>query len=311
MQLAKTQTIVLSNQKGGCGKTTASVSIAAALARAGYSVTLIDTDPQCNATDSFGLVRDDLTKQGRFTVADAYMAKKPISEIQIPLQDRFGGNLAVVASHRGLSAIQPRLDAEVQNRIASEQSSDLDADDLRNEHRARLKNALASLQGKRDFVVIDTPPDLGFILTTALIAADWYIIPVFPSGYDLKGLETLTRTVEKVQKRYNAKLRLLGVLLGNYDGRAKLDRDIQKMLVDMFGEERVFQTNVNRSVKHREATVYGLTIFEHAEGEQSSQQYEQVAREIISRIGGEPVIIPMPKTEGEPQAALSVEVANG
>jgi chromosome partitioning protein len=306
MRLSKTQTIVFANQKGGCGKTTAATSIAAGLALAGYSVTLIDVDQQCNATDTFGLDRDGLAKEGRFTVADVYLAKKGAIDVQVELPGRFNGNLAIVPGHRGLSAVQPRLEAEVQARIVGEGSSDLDADDLRNEHRVRLKNSIASLQGKRDFVLIDTPPELGFAMTTALIAADWYLIPVFPSGYDLKGLETLTKTVEKVQKRYNPRLNLLGVLIGNFDQRAKLDRDIQTMLGKMFSEELLFTTTIGRSVKHREATVYGLTIFEHAPTESASQQYEAVTREVIER-----VIEKTGHSSVEMKPAAAVEVANG
>lgn len=306
MRLSKTQTIVFANQKGGCGKTTPATSIAAGLALAGYSVTLIDVDQQCNATDTFGLDRDGLAKEGRFTVADVYLAKKGAIDVQVELPGRFNGNLAIVPGHRGLSAVQPRLEAEVQARIVGEGSSDLDADDLRNEHRVRLKNSIASLQGKRDFVLIDTPPELGFAMTTALIAADWYLIPVFPSGYDLKGLETLTKTVEKVQKRYNPRLNLLGVLIGNFDQRAKLDRDIQTMLGKMFSEELLFTTTIGRSVKHREATVYGLTIFEHAPTESASQQYEAVTREVIER-----VIEKTGHSSVEMKPAAAVEVANG
>lgn len=285
MRLPRTQVIALANQKGGCGKTTGSVSIATALALQGYSVTLIDTDAQCNATDTFGLDRDDLAKQGHFTVADAFVQKKPISEIQFVIPGRFDEKLCLVSGHRGLNGMQQRVDADIAARIASEQASDLDADDLRNEYRQRLRNSITSVHGKQDFVIIDTPPELGYLLTTSLIAADWFIIPVFPSGYDLKGLESLTKTIEKVTKRYNPRLRLLGVLLGNYDPRAKLDRDIQKMLAGMFTEDLLFQTVIGRSVKHREATVYGKTIFEHASNEPASQQFNAIAKEIVDRIG--------------------------
>ena len=309
MKLPKTQTVVFANQKGGCGKTTGSVSVAAALARLGYTTTIVDIDPQCNATDSFGVNRDELAKQRKFSVADAYMSKVALSNIQITLPGRFNDNLTVVPGYRGLSSVQPRLEAEMHGQLANEQSSDLDADDLRNEQRARLRSAITSLQGKQDFVVIDTPPDLGFLLTTALIAADWYIIPVFPSGYDLRGLETLARTVEKVRERYNPTLRLLGVLIGNFDPRAKLDRDIQQMLGEKFGGERIFSI-VNRSVKHREAPIYGLTIFEHQGGEQGSEQYEQVAREVIERIEKALNITSTMPAKAEEEEIVE-EVANG
>jgi chromosome partitioning protein len=285
MRLERTQIITLANQKGGCGKTTASVSLAAGFAHEGYSVSLVDADPQCNATDTFGINRDQLSEKGQFTLADAYLTKKAARSIEFSFsEDRFGGRLTVVPGHRALGTVPHRLDAQLQATIANDDYSDLDADDIKNEHRMRLKQSLESLRGHRDLVVIDTPPDLGFLMTTALIASDWYIIPVFPSGYDLKGLETLWRTVEKVKERYNPELRLLGVLLGNFDSRPKLDSDIQKMLSQKFGGDLVFSTVIHRSVKHREASIYGRTIFEHADGQQASEQYLELAREVMTRL---------------------------
>jgi chromosome partitioning protein len=285
MRLPRTQIVTLANQKGGCGKTTASVSLAAAFALEGYSVSLVDADPQCNATDTFGLDRDKLVEEGRFSLADAYLAKKAAREIEYSFgESRFEGRLTIVPGHRALGTVSHRLDAQLQATIANDNYSDLDADDIKNEHRMRLKQSVDSLRGQRDLVVIDTPPDLGFLMTTALIASDWYIIPVFPSGYDLKGLETLWRTVEKVKQRYNPNLQLLGVLLGNFDSRPKLDADIQRMLSQKFGGQLVFSTVIHRSVKHREASIYEQTIFEHAAGQQAAEQYLALAREVLARL---------------------------
>ncbi len=285
MRLPRTQIVTLANQKGGCGKTTASVSLAAAFALDGYSVSLVDADPQCNATDTFGVDRDRLVEEGRFTLADAYLAKKAAREIEYGFgEDRFEGRLRIIPGHRALGTVPHRLDAQLQATVANDNYSDLDADDIKNEHRMRLKQSIDSLRGQRDLVIIDTPPDLGFLMTTALIASDWYIIPVFPSGYDLKGLETLWRTVEKVKERYNPKLQLLGVLIGNFDSRPKLDADIQRMLSQKFGGQVVFSTVINRSVKHREACIYGQTIFEHAAGQQAAEQYLALAREVLARL---------------------------
>ena len=257
MRLPRTQIVTLANQKGGCGKTTASVSLAAAFALEGYSVALVDADPQCNATDSFGVDKDALAEEGRYTLADAYLTKKAAREIEYQFPDeRFEGRLTLIPGHRGLNTVSHRLDAQLQATVSNENYSDLDADDIKNEHRMRLRQSLESLRGHRDIVVIDTPPELGFLMTTALIASDWYIVPVFPSGYDLKGLETLWKTVEKVRSRFNPNLKLLGVLLGNFDSRPKLDSDIQKMLAQKFGKD-LFSTVIHRSVKHREASVYG------------------------------------------------------
>jgi chromosome partitioning protein len=284
MAFRETRILALVNQKGGCGKTTTTVSLAAGFVAEGYTVCVVDSDPQCNTTESFGLNRDDLTRAGRYTIADIFLAKKSAADIVVDFGDRFQGRLHLVAGHRGLGSVSHRLDSQLQTSLANEDASDLDADDIKTEHRHRLKTSLDSLRGRCDVVLIDTLPDLGFLLTAALIAADVYVIPVFPSGYDLKGLETLLRTIEKVQKRYNPRLRLLGVLLGNFDVTAKLDGDIQKMLVRKFGVERLFETAISRSVKHREATVYGQTIFEHAPGQQASQQFVALTGEVIRRL---------------------------
>jgi chromosome partitioning protein len=287
MKLPQTATIVMANQKGGCGKTTSAVSLTAGFAQDGYTACVVDTDPQCNATDSFGVDRDELAKAGRYTVADIYLAKKPASEIAVGFGSRFGGRITLVPGHRGLVSVSHRLDSQLQASLSTDDASDLDADDLKNEHRQRLKNSLDTLRGLYDVVFVDTPPDLGFLMTTALIAADYFIIPVFPSGYDLKGLETLMRTVEKVQRRFNPRLRLLGVLLGNYDAVAKLDSDIHKMLSRKFGANLIFETTINRSVKHREATVYGQTIFEHAQGQQAANQFLTLTGEVVKRLAAD------------------------
>ncbi len=284
MKLGRTHIIALANQKGGCGKTTTTISLAAALAHSGYSVTLVDTDPQCNATDSFGIDRDKLALDGQYTVGDAYMSKRPARDIEYDFGDRFKGLLKVIPGNRGISTIERRLESQMQTVLANGDHSDLEADDMKNEHRRRLAVSLDSLRGKTDVVLIDTPPELGFLMTTALIASDWFIIPVFPSGFDLRGLESLLRNVQKVQERYNPGLYMLGVLLGNSDSRAKLDADIRTMLIKDFGPARVFDTPIGRSVRHREATVNGRTIFEHADNQQAAEQFLALSREVVSRL---------------------------
>lgn len=283
MRFQKTQVITFANQKGGCGKTSSSVSVAAAFATMGYSACLVDTDPQCNATQTFGVRPEELVTKGNFTLADVYLAKKPAVDVRIDFGDRFAGRLHLVPGNRGLTSVQSRLEAELQVAVSKEDASALDADDIRNEHRLRLRKSLDSLRGIHDVVLIDTPPTLDFLLTTALLAADWFVIPVFPSGYDLNGLETLVRTIEKVKKRYNPSLRLAGVLLGNYDKSASLDRQIHELLVKKFGEALVFQTTIGRSVRHREAAMYQRTIFEHQEAQAQAQQYVDLVREMINR----------------------------
>ena len=284
MRFQQTQVICLANQKGGCGKTSTTVSLAAAFAELGFKACVIDTDPQCNATETFGVFQEDLRRAGRHTLADVYINQRRAIDCLHDFGDRFNGNLTIVPGNRGLNTVSSRLDADIQTQIAHESKSILDIDDLRRDHRLRLRESIDTLRGVYDVVLIDTPPDLGFLMTTSLIASDWFIIPVFPSGYDLKGLETLTQTVEKVRSQgYNPKLRLAGVVLGNFDRNAKLDSDIHQMLIERFGTNLVFQTTIARSVKHREATVYCQTIFEHVRGTPPANQYLDLVKEMISR----------------------------
>src|SRR4051794_32760308 len=135
MRLERTQVVTFANQKGGCGKTTSSVSLAAAFALEGYSVALVDADPQCNATDSFGVNKDSIADEGRYTLADAYLTKRAAREIEYVFpDDRFDGKLRLIPGHRGLNTVSHRLEAQLQATIANDNHSDLDADDLKSEH---------------------------------------------------------------------------------------------------------------------------------------------------------------------------------
>ena len=283
MRFPKTQIIALVNQKGGCGKTSSAVAISAGFAELGYTACLADTDPQCNATESFGIRSDGIVEEGKFTLADAYLKKKAAADIEYGFGDRFRGRLTLLPGNRGLGSVPLKLENELQIAIADGQQTTLDADEVRTEQRQRLKRSLDTLRGKRDVVIIDTPPSLDFLMVSTLIAADWFIIPVFPSGYDLRGLELLMRTVAKVRERYNPTLRLAGVLLGNYDKTATLDKDIHEMLKKRFGSEVVFQTTIGRSVRMRDATVRGQTIFELPEAQAQADQFMILINEMLNR----------------------------
>lgn len=164
-----------------------------------YASCLVDTDPQCNATESFGIRAESLVEEGKFTLADAYLKKRSATDIELDFGERFAGRLTLLAGNRGLSSVPLKLESELQIAIADGVRTTLDADEMRSEQRLRLRRSLDTLRGKRDVVIVDTPPSLDFLMISALVAADWFIIPVFPSGYDLKGLELLMRTVAKVR----------------------------------------------------------------------------------------------------------------
>ncbi len=279
MRFRETQVIVFANQKGGCGKTSSTISTAAAFASLGYSACVVDTDPQCNSTDNLGVDPDETLRGGKFTLADAYLNRVPAHRIAVTAD----GRIAVVPGHRALSSVSARLEKEVLELLADENSSDLDGEDLRRDHRMRLRKSIDTLRGHFDVVLIDTPPNLDFLMTSALIAADWYVVPVFPSGYDLKGLEVLTRTIDKVRKAYNPRLNLAGVLLGNFDRTATLDRQIHELLRSRFTPALVFATTIARSVRYREATMGRITIFEHPEGKEQAGQFQALVKEMINR----------------------------
>ena len=298
MKFPKTQVIALANQKGGCGKTTSSISRAAAFNMLGYSVAIVDTDPQCNATTSFGVNPDELYTAGKMSLLDAFVNKRAASDIQVGFGERFNDRLFVVPGNRNLSSVGPRLDLEVQVQISQVGAAEVDAEDIRKEQRFRLRKSIDSLRGIHDVVIIDTPPNLDFLMTAALVAADWFIIPVFPSGFDLQGLETLTGTINKIRERYNPGLQLAGVLLGNFDKSAKLDSQLHALLVKKFGDAAVFQNTIGRSVRMRELTVLNRTVFEHEPAAAQGEQFLSLVREMINRASkGENTVKPLAKLE--------------
>src|SRR5262245_40571512 len=158
MRFPKTQVIALVNQKGGCGKTSSAVAISAGFAELGYTACLADTDPQCNATDSFGVRADSIVEEGNFTLSEAYLKKRPATDIEFGFGDRFQGRLTLLPGNRGLGSVPVKLENELQIAISDGERTTLDADEMRTEQRQRLKRSLDTLRGKRDVVIIDTPP---------------------------------------------------------------------------------------------------------------------------------------------------------
>ncbi len=319
MRLPSAQTIVLANQKGGCGKSTTAVNLAAGLAKAGYQVCLVDLDPQCNSTTSFGIDPEELHSHGRPTILDAYVKSAPASAIEVDFGERFAGNLTLIPGHRSLDQAEASLEAKLKSRSVEEGLSPLEEDDVRNESRMRLRKSLATLTDKRDFILIDTPPRLGFELTTALLAADWYLIPVFASRYDTDGVTRLTQTVKKIRARVNPALQLLGLVLGSYEAATTLHKQIRETLRAKF-KEHFFETAIHRSVKHGEATFEKKTIFEHAPGHQTANQFEEFTAEVLARVtkalkletsAPEPVRVPAASNQEQGAVETVGEVSNG
>ena len=288
MPKSRTHTIAMANKKGGCGKTTTTVNLAAACAEQGKRVCVIDIDGQCNLTTGLGVNVDQHIEDGRHTVLDIYLAKRRARDVAVPLMtpdkvERFEGRVRIVPGHRQLAYLKSQLDGELAAAMVRSDSSALDEDDIKTEQRLRLKHSIDSLRGECDLVLVDTPPDLGFLTTSALIAVDWLLIPVFPSGYDLDGLKHLITLRKKVAERYNAALNIIGVVLGNVDVKANLDNQIYDMLQNHFGE-KLFDTQIRSAVKQRETTLYGESILEHDPLHPGSDQFRALAAELIERL---------------------------
>lgn len=298
MRFKETQIITLANQKGGCGKTTSSVSIAAAFNKLGYSVAIVDTDPQCNATQSFGIDPHDLYDQGKLSLLDAFLNKRAATDIMISFpEERFDNRLFVIPGNSELGEVGIHLELEA-IQYSRFKRAEIDLDKIKDEQRNRLKESLKSLRGLVDVIIIDTPPNLGFLMTSALIAADWFIIPVFPSKYDLNGLESLTQTINQIRVTYNPKLQMAGVLLGNFDRTTKLDSQIYSLLCKKFGENSVFQTTIGRGVRMKEMVFNNQTIFEFEDTAVQAQDFLKLVNEMIGRaMKGTNTVRPLPNIE--------------
>ena len=279
-----TQVLTICNQKGGAGKTTSAVSIASALALRGFRTTLIDCDEQMHSGLALGVDGDNLPK-GQFSILDAFLGKKPADKIEMHFPDRFGGNLWLVPGNKGMSGLHIRLDADLNAKMAAGEISDLEVDERKDENRMLLRASIAALQGKREFVVIDTPPALGFPLTSSLIAADHYLIPVNGSAFDLDGLKRLLRTAKQIRAKFQPRLSLLGVLLSRVKTGTNIDEEVQAYLAKFFEEKDFFKTQIKDSVKHREATFRHQTIHEHASKDDAAKQYVALTEEVLEKLG--------------------------
>ena len=206
--------------------------------------------------------------------------------------------------HNNVSMTSLTFDAELATSLNRDDASELDEDDHRNEQRLRLKNSVDTLRGHFDVVLIDTPPALDFLTTSTMIASDWLILPVFPSGYDLDGLRKLKEMRRKVTERYNARLRVLGVLLGNKHNTTNLDQQIYGMLLESF-RNLLFRTCISATVRHRECTIYGKSILEQEPDGNAAAEFRMLAREVIARLEGEDAVRSSHAVNEEPRAEVN------
>jgi chromosome partitioning protein len=249
-----TRVYALANQKGGVGKTTTAINMAACLAEAGTPVLLIDLDPQANATTGLGLRPDEL-EASTYDLLHGRTLEEVVIETTVP-------NLFLAPSHPDLAAAQVELPR-------------------RADHGTLLRDILARTE-RFPYVFVDCPPSLGLLTVNALSAANRLIVPVQCEYYALEGLAQLLQSVELVRTRLNPRLGLTGVLLTMFDGRTKLSSDVVDEVRSHFGD-LVFDTIVPRSIRLAEAPSHGVPINRYDARSAGADAYYRVALEVVER----------------------------
>jgi chromosome partitioning protein len=253
-----THIFAITNQKGGVGKTTTTVNLAASLARMNKKVLLVDLDPQGNATMGSGIEKNDLET----SVYDVLVKQTSVGEV---VQTTPEAGFDLLPSNSDLTAAEVEL-LSVEGR----------------DH--RLRDCLKSSQDSYDFILIDCPPSLNMLTVNALVAADGVLVPMQCEYYALEGLSALSQTVEAVSASLNPGLKIEGILRTMYDPRNKLSQEVSDQLIEFFSET-VYRTIIPRNVRLAEAPSFGLPVIVYDKSSRGALAYIALAGEILRRHG--------------------------
>lgn len=247
--------IAIANQKGGVGKTTTAVNLAAAFGVNNKRTLLIDIDPQGNSTSGVGIDKRELDYTAYDLLVDNVSVDKIIKQTEFKYLDILPASINLAAA-----------ELEIANKKNRE---------------ALLKNAITPVRGNYDYIIIDCPPSLGLITTNALCFSDTILVPIQCEYYALEGLSQLMNTVRRVKRQYNGKLEMEGVLLTMYDGRLNLTQQVVEEVKKYF-PRKVFSTVIPRGVRLSEAPSFGMPIMYFDKSSKGSLAYLNLAQEILN-----------------------------
>ena len=249
--------IAFANQKGGVGKTTSAVNVAASLGVLGKKVALLDLDPQGNATSGVGISKKSLTRSMRDALSDSVALEEILLQTEFTNLSVFPANISLAGSEFDL--------------FQSENSE------------FHLKELLEPIRDRFDYIIIDCPPSLGMLTVNAMAAADGVVIPMQCEFYALEGLSQLMVTVSRIRQHYNPSLSITGILITMHNPRLLLSVQVLSELKKYYAD-KLFDTSISRNVRLSEAPGFGMPVYYHDKRSKGTEEYLAVAKELTMRI---------------------------